>query len=430
MKKIKFAKTDEVVYYEKLDNGLEVYMYPKDTAKNFYLTFNVKFGSVDTKFKVEGDKHYSEIPQGTAHFLEHQMFQEEGSHTAFEKFSRLGSSVNAFTTYNYTSYEVIASDNFKENLEILLDYVQNPVFKANSVAKEKGIIKEEIKMYDNTPEAVLNFGLEYNLNVSDNHKYTISGREEDIKEITPEILEFTYDTFYNPGNMFMVLTGKFSPLEALAIIKENQSHKTFEEPKKVTKKKKSEPIEVASPYEERTMDISIPKLKIAYKLDKSSFRGLSDLEIKVYLDLILNVKFGPTSDLLEKLLEEKLILWDLYAAREIRDDYVMISFEIETDYKTEVVDLIREELENIKISKEEVERIKKYYISNFVLHFNDIISVAEDIEDDVMSSGHIEADIMEFYDSLNYQTANNVARGIDTRNETIYWIDRLNREEE
>lgn len=425
MKKIIYSGINEEVYYERLSNGLDVYMYPSKTAKNFYLTFNVKFGSIDTEFKRNKEKNYTKVPNGTAHFLEHQLFQEDDGHTAFEYFSRLGSSANAYTSYNQTCYEVVASDNFKENLEILLDYVQNPVFKASSVSKEKGIIKEEIKMYDNTPQAVLNFGLEYNLNQKDNHKYSISGREEDIKDVTPEDLQNCYDTFYTPSNMFLVLTGKFLPHEALGIIKENQKKKEFKPSEKIIRKKIHEPIEVETSYQTREMDVGIQKLKIGYKLDKSSFKGLSDIELKIYLDAILQAKFGPTSDLLEKMQEENLVMYDLYLYREIRDDYVLITFDIETEYKEEVIDLIREELKDIKITKEELEWIRRANISNYILHFNDIIAVCEDITDDIIFNGQIEDNIMDIYNNMNVQDANKVASAIDTKNESIFFIDKL-----
>jgi len=424
MKNIEIKGTDEIIYYEKLPNGLEVFMYPKDTAKNFYLSFNVKFGSIDTEFKTETDKKYNVVPNGIAHFLEHQMFQEDDGHTAFEYFDKLGSSINAFTTYNYTSYEVVASNMFKENLELLLDYVQNPCFKKGSVDREKGIIKEEIKMYDNTPGAVLHYGMEYNLNQEDKHKYLISGTVEDIKDVTPEMLQLCYDTFYVPSNMFLVLTGKFSPLEALGIIKENQSTKTFAPEKKIVRKTVKEPLEAACAYEEKTMDVSVPKLKIAYKLDKSKFKNYSDLEIKVYLDAILNIKFGPTSDLLEKLKEENLIMFDLIPSREIRNDYIQIAFETETEYKEQVIDLIEQELKNIKVTKEELERIAKSNIASYILHFDDIVEVAMSLEDDILSNNKIEENIIDFYKNLNLDIANKMASLIHTKYSTIFYINK------
>ncbi len=425
MKKIVYKGVEETVYYEKLPNGLDVYMYPSDTAKNFYLAYNVRFGSVDTEFKVGKEKRFTSVPNGTAHFLEHQMFQEDDGHTAFEYFATLGSSVNAFTTYNYTSYEVTASDHFKENLEYLLRYVENPVFKQNSVSKERGIIKEEIRMYDNTPMSVLNFGLEYNLNNVDGHKYLISGTEEDIKEISAETLQNCYDAFYTPSNMFLVLTGKFLPLEALGIIKSVENEREEQPRKKITRKVYKEPVEVDLPYDVREMDVSVPKLKVAYKIDKDDFKNYSDLDLKIYLDAILVAKFSDISDLYESLTEQNLVMYGMYATRDVRDDYVVLTFEMETDYRDQVLDLIRAELRNIKLSKEELERVKKSNIAAFILHFDDIMDVAQDIEDDVLSSNRITDDIFDIYKNMDLRMANDIASKINIDNECVYFIDKL-----
>ncbi len=425
MKKIVYKGVEETVYYEKLPNGLDIYMYPSETAKNFYLAYNVRFGSVDTEFKVGKDKRFTSVPNGTAHFLEHQMFQEDDGHTAFEYFATLGSSVNAFTTYNYTSYEVTASDHFKENLEYLLRYVENPVFKQNSVSKERGIIKEEIRMYDNTPMSVLNFGLEYNLNNVDGHKYLISGTEEDIKEISAETLQSCYDAFYTPSNMFLVLTGKFLPLEALGIIKSIENEREEQPKKKITRKVYKEPVEVDLPYDVREMDVSVPKLKVAYKIDKDDFKNYSDLDLKIYLDAILVAKFSDISDLYESLTEQNLVMYGMYATRDVRDDYVVLTFEMETDYRDQVLDLIRAELRNIKLSKEELERVKKSNIASFILHFNDIMDVAQDIEDDVLSSNRITDDIFDIYKNMDLKIANDIASKINIDNECVYFIDKL-----
>ena len=353
------------------------------------------------------------------------MFQEDDGHTAFEYFATLGSSVNAFTTYNYTSYEVTASDHFKENLEYLLRYVENPVFKQNSVSKERGIIKEEIRMYDNTPMSVLNFGLEYNLNNVDGHKYLISGTEEDIKEISAETLQSCYDAFYTPSNMFLVLTGKFLPLEALGIIKSIENEREEQPKKKITRKVYKEPVEVDLPYDVREMDVSVPKLKVAYKIDKDDFKNYSDLDLKIYLDAILVAKFSDISDLYESLTEQNLVMYGMYATRDVRDDYVVLTFEMETDYRDQVLDLIRAELRNIKLSKEELERVKKSNIASFILHFNDIMDVAQDIEDDVLSSNRITDDIFDIYKNMDLKIANDIASKINIDNECVYFIDKL-----
>jgi predicted Zn-dependent peptidase len=147
--------------------------------------------------------------------------------TAFDYFSKLGASVNAFTTYDLTCYEVFSSTYFKENLNYLLDYVQTPYFTKELVNNERGIIKEEINMYKNNPSTELTYASYKNIFVKDNRKNLISGEIEDIKKITVENLYDCYNTFYNPSNMFIIITGKVNPYEALAIIEENQLKKEY-----------------------------------------------------------------------------------------------------------------------------------------------------------------------------------------------------------
>lgn len=421
MKTIRYSGTDELIYYERISNGLEVYMYPKETAKNFYITYNTRYGSINTDYKVNNKVYHN--PQGTAHFLEHQMFQDTDG-PIFPQFASLGSSVNAYTTYDLTCYEVVSSTHFKENLELLLHCVETPVFKSSSIENEKGIIKEEIKMYDNIPDAVLNYGLEYNLNVKDKHKYLISGNIEDIKKINKDILYDAYNAFYHPSNMFIVISGNFKPLEALGIIKEIESKRDTSEPKKITKIKVKEPLTVYKSYEEKNMDVSISKVRISYKLPKKIFKNYSDLEIKLYLKAILQLKFGSTSDLLEKLNNENLLMWDIDVSKNMRNDYILISFSFETEYIKEVKDLIKNELNNISITKEELNRFIRVNISNFILHFNNIIDVCEDIQDDVLNNGRIVNDILNIYKNLDIKSINDIASKIDLTNECIFIINK------
>ena len=423
MKKIRYEGVDEVVYFEKLTNGLEIYMYPNNKAKNFYLTFNTKFGSLDTEFKFEKNSKVEKLPHGTAHFLEHQMFRCSDGSTAFEGFASLGSSINAYTSYDVTCYEVISSDKLKENLELLLNFVQDPYFKAANVNSEKKIIKEEINMYKDTPSSKLNFGLEYNLNINDNHKYLISGEVGDIKKITPEVLTLAYDTFYHPENMFMIITGKFKPLEILGIIKENQSKKEFNPYKNIIKIHKKEPMKLSKSYEAVKMNVNTPKIKIAYKIPKKDLKNYNYNILSIYLDLILESKFGCTSDLTESLLEENLITDSLTTSRDIRDDYVLISIETESEYKEQVIDLITNTIHNMKISKEELERFKRVSISNYILHFDDIISVQEGIQEDVLKNGKVTTNMHELYKSLSLGEANKIISLMDFSNECIYIIE-------
>jgi len=425
MENIKYNKVDETVFYEKLDNGIEVYMYPIKGAKNFYMTFNVRFGSLNTEFKYSKDKNFTVVPQGTAHFLEHQLFMEEDG-TAFEKFAELGSSVNAFTTYDLTCYEVIASENLEDNLNLLLDFVQNPIFKQSNVNKEKSVIKEEIKMYDNIPGAVLNFGLEYNLNVKDRHKYLISGTESDVVKVDAETLYAAYDVNYQPQNMFIIITGNFKPHEVMGIIKENQLSKEFEPFRTIKNKEIKEPNSVFLDYEERNMNVNIPKVKIAFKYSKKDFEGIESPLLKIYLDGLLYLKFGPSSDLTEKLKTENLTSFDLSYSYDIRGDYIVIFIDFESPYKEEIIKLIEEEISSLKLDDDEIKRLKNINKSNFILHFNDLIGVCESLQDDIIHEKRVVNNMYDLYDKLNKKEGNKVAKILNSYNVSIFVINKEN----
>ena len=414
MKVIKYNKVNEKVYYEKLKSGLEVYMYPNKKARNFYITYTIKAGSNILNFST-GKKKYKLVP-GTMHFLEHQMFKEEKG-SAFDYFSKLGSSVNAYTTYDNTTYEVISNNHFKENLEIMYNFISNPVFKETSVNKEKSIIEEEIEMYENDIDSKLLFETEKQLNINDNHKYKISGEIEDIKKITKEDLYNAYDAFYNKSNSFIVITGNFNHLEALGILKELETNIKVKPYNKPTIKQEKEPIKVNTERKEIIKNITIPKVMLTYKLDKNKFKSESNLDI--YLDLILDITFGNTSDFLELITNENIIVGDLNYNKEIRNNYIYISFNFDTFYENQVIELIDNKLNNLIIKKEELDMIKRSYKADFIRSFDDIIMINENITNDILSNNEIKNNIYDIYDKLSLNKINNIIKSIKTNIKTI-----------
>ena len=225
MKKIKINGVKEELITETMPNGLRIFLLPNNRVKNFYMTFSTKFGSVTTEFKKETAKNYIKIPNGVAHFLEHLTFNLENNVDATDLFADLGSSSNAFTAFNVTCYEVFGYNKFKENLETLLDFVQSPYYTSELVENEKGIISEEVKMYEDDPQVNLTFSLLKNMLHTHNAKNLVAGTVKDVKNTKLEDIEAAYNTFYHPSNMFIIITGNFNAEEALAIISENQLKK-------------------------------------------------------------------------------------------------------------------------------------------------------------------------------------------------------------
>lgn len=419
MKKLKIKNTGEYVYTEKLDNGLEIIMIPNNRVKNYYLTLNVKFGSIHTDFKYNGEN--ISLPKGIAHFLEHLMFNMPDGKSAFDYYSKLGSNINAFTTYEYTSYEVFANSKFKENLSYLLKYVYTPYFTKEMVNNEKGIITEEIKMISDNPSSEIVYGMYRNIFLKDERQYLIAGNVDDVKSITLNDVQTAYDAFYHPENMFLVITGNFNPTEAVAISSETMKTLDFIDYIKPNMKKIKEPIKVRNEYEVKDMPVDKHKVTIGLKLPKSKFKNIniSEIEVKMYLNLIIRINFGATSLLKEEILKSKIITDSISTYLTVTDDYYVIAFLATTDYPDYLLKRIKEQLNNLTITEEEINRKIKSSISNLILCFDEIEAVNNDIQDDILNEGKYVDDIYDYYRKLDLTTANEVLKKISTYNASV-----------
>ena len=422
MKKITINQTNEILYYEKLNNGLEVYIVPNKNQKNFYITYNTKFGSINTEFKTSTDKSFKKVPNGIAHYLEHLMFNMENG-TAFDFYSKLGSSINAFTTYNLTCYEVYSSTYFKENLNYLLEYVETPYFTNELVNNERGIITEEIKMYDNNPNTELTYSSYKNIFINDKRKNLISGTVEDIKKITKENLLDCYNTFYNPNNMFIVITGNVNPEEAIAIIERRENERPIKNIN-IIKKEITEPKKVNKKYEEIKMNVETNKVNISYKIPKKQFNKLNvtSIDLNIYISIIFNLLFGSTSIIQEKLISSKIIQTGININKTFTKDYIIVSLTTETDYVDTFIKLVQETLDNIKIDSCDLDRKLKVYKSNYILHFDEIELVNNNIQDNIIEYNEFINDYMDIYDNINIDILNKVIDILKTKEESILVI--------
>lgn len=413
MKGIKLKGIDEVIYYDECDNGLPIYMWVNDKVNNFYMTLSVKYGSIDTEFKTKDSDEYIKVSDGIAHFLEHVKFNESDTTTAHDYFNTLGSSINAFTTFNFTSYEVFASSEFSKNLNHLLDYVQTPYFTDQLTEKEKGIICEEVKMGKNNPGHKLYYGMNSALYKKDKRRNLVTGEVEDVKGITTEELQMVFDTFYHPKNMFLVITGNFNPDEAVAIVKENQNKKEFVEYKEPVVKREVEPSGVNEEYKEIECNVEIPKVKIAYKMPIEVFGDIDPMLLNVYLSIILRNNFGATSLLREELLEKELVT-SIGAGRDIFNGVVSIEVGIETKYPTEVIPMVKEKMNNLTLTKEEIKRRIRANIAALINDYDDIEYVNSDICDGLVLYNKVFDNMYDVYNSLKLKDALNVIDKIDT----------------
>ena len=306
MNKVQFEQLDETLYHEKLSNGLEVYILPKKGFSKTFATFTTKYGSIDNHFVPYGQQEAIKVPDGIAHFLEHKMFEKEDG-DIFQQFSKQGASANAFTSFTRTAYLFSATGQINENVETLLDFVQSPYFTEKTVEKEKGIIAQEITMYDDQPDWRLYFGMIENMYENHPVKIDIAGTVESIQDITAEHLYTCYNTFYHPSNMVLFVVGAVDPESMMEFIKANQGQKTFEEPKEIKRIYPDEPIEVA--IKERTLEMSVqkPKVFVGVKPELLHYSGTSMLKHELSAQLAYELLFGRTSDFYHHAYENNLI---------------------------------------------------------------------------------------------------------------------------
>ena len=423
MRKNNLVKLDLELFYEKLPNGLEVYIVPKENVNGIYVTFTTKFGSACNEFVPIDKKNMEKVPYGIAHFLEHKVFEQKDGKDPFDFYSEKGCDANANTSNYKTTYLFSGSSSFVENLNFLLDYVQSPYFTDENVEKEKGIIEQEIKMYDDSPYYKIYDGIVYNSFVNHPIKHPIAGKTEDIKKITKEELYTCYNTFYNPANMFLVITGNVDPEETLNTIKANQEKKEFKSQNDIEIKKYDEPNEVARAQQKVTMDVEISKIGIGYKIDCSKIK-LDINDIKSYLSVLFDLKLGTTSYINERLKNMNLITHDLDISFVHTDKHILAIIIVDTSEPLKVQRLIEEELEDLNITKEELERKKKVRKSSCIYRSDDIYSINNKIVNNVISYGKVIYDDYKKIDEITITEMKKIISNITLVNKTIFVIDK------
>ena len=414
MNKTTINNLDLDLFYEKLDNGLEIYVVPKDNSNNIYVTLTTKYGSNNNSFKI-GEKLY-DMPAGIAHFLEHKMFEQENGIDPFTLFSNNGADANAFTNYNQTTYLFSSPSNFEENMKTLLNFTGNPYFTDKNVEKEKGIIIQELKMYeDNQFRKGFNKIVE---NAFINHpvKMQIGGTIESVKKITKEDLYKCYETFYNPSNMFIVITGSVNPNKTIEIIKKN-----LVERKKVPFINiiPEEPDQVSKKEEIIKMNVTIPKVYYGVKINIGNYNMKI---VKQYLSLYFDAIFDATSDFSKNMKEKGIIDEDINYYFINTEKHLLVVFGAETKLEN---DLIKEIVKNLSIipDKETFERKKKIFISSIIYSSDSIFRINNMITNSIINNGYFNTDLFNQIKSLNYEEMVNIINNLSFNNDLYVFVE-------
>ncbi len=356
-------------------SGLDVYVFPKKLS-TAYALFATRYGSIDSRFKLAGDADFVTVPDGIAHYLEHKMFENENGEDTFARFARFGANANAYTSNTMTAYLFSCTSHFDESLETLLDFVTHPYFTPENVAKEQGIIAQEIGMYDDNPFSRLYHILLESLYEKHNVRINVAGTVESISHITADILYECYRVFYNLSNMALIVCGDVTPAQVEAVCD------------KVLKEQK--PVEIVRDYPDEKAEVFVPKTEIAMQVSKPLFAiGVKDTDIpadgrarmkkNAAYEILNDVLFGKSGRFYNELYVEGLLSGQFDYGYEITKSYAFNTLVGESSDPQAVYDRFLALVEDAKkngLDREDFERSKRALYAAMVRCFDSTEDIA------------------------------------------------------
>ncbi|MBQ7044055.1 MAG: insulinase family protein [Clostridia bacterium] len=404
------------MYYD-IDHpsGLKILIMPKTGYASTYAIFATKYGSIDTMIEMK-DGSFREIPEGTAHFLEHKLFESEDL-DAFERFAKTGASANAYTSFDRTGYLFSCSANFRQNLEILLDFVQNPYFTQATVEKEQGIIGQEIDMYKDIPDWEVMFNCLRNMYHNLPVRIDIAGTQESIAQITADMLYDCYNNFYNLNNMVLAVAGNTTVEEVLevadAVLKPVEG-------KMAQRKIIEEPREVISDYCEKKLSVATPQFMLGFKEEWDTPERTAKEEIT--MEILLDMIAGPSTDLYKRLFDANLINSNCGFEYFTGFGYSCVLFAGESNDPKKVSEEIKKEIKHFRengFDEKVFERTKKKLYGRMIMGMNDVDGLANNMALSYFAGENIFTDF-ETYKTVTVEDINDMLnRTLDENYSTL-----------
>ncbi|MBQ5320506.1 MAG: insulinase family protein [Oscillospiraceae bacterium] len=403
---------NEFFKYEKIEHksGLKILLLLMKGFKTSYAVLGANYGSVDTEFIRDGKK--LSVPAGTAHFLEHKLFENEDC-DAFSRYAETGASANAFTSFDKTCYLFRTTDNFKKSLEILLDFSLNPYFSEETVAKEQGIIAEEIKMYRDNPGWQAFFGMLGGMYKNHPVKTDIAGSEESIAKITPKILYDCYNAFYNVNNMVLAVSGKIDKEEILSVCDEMIKPQKKVEIEKISPQ---EPEEIVKNRVITEMTGVIPVYALGYK-EKI---GNDILRQELLSSIVLDMFAGDISPLYKRMYNSGIINDSFSAEVFSGRDYLSFVFEGEGGNAERVAEEIEKEASALRnnFPKELFEIAKRELYGRNARAFDGVESLGN-LSVSMYFAGHEPLDAVKIIETITAEEAENYFKKILNPNRSV-----------
>lgn len=410
MRTLENSIIQEKYYQVVLDNGLTVYLMPKNEFYKTYAIFSTKFGSRDTQFIPRGQTEFIKTPEGIAHFLEHKLFEQENGMDASTIFAKYGADVNAYTTNSQTSYLFSTTSDVSECVELLLDFVQTPYFTEEGINKERGIIEQELLMYLDQPGNVQYYGILKALYKENNIRNEIGGSVESIKEINEELLYTCYNTFYHPSNMTLVVIGHFDLDEMLELIKNNQNKKQFSKSVPIVRKYIEENDEVNEKNSYTEMNIYIPKVSVGLKFPCPKLDHISHLKRFLAIELLIDLYFDESTSCYEELIIGGYINNSFDYSLFYDETYGHFLLNVDNNEPDKFIDKMKSLINEMAcndINEEDFIRLKKLYQARAIKRFNSLEYIANSLTEAHMD-GHTLFDYIEILNTIEIKDLEDV----------------------
>ena len=414
IKEVKSSRAGDSYYQIKHSSGLHIYVYPKEGYRSAYAIIGARYGSINTCFSCDGGEKIT-VPDGIAHYLEHKLF-ESAEGDAFTRYAETGASANAYTSFEKTCYLFSCTDHFDESFEILLDFVQDPYFTAQTVQKEQGIIGQEIKMYDDSPDWRVMFNMLEGMYHNHPVKIDIAGTVETIAEITAEKLYDCYNTFYNLNNMVLCVSGNVTVEQ---VLKTCDRMLKPSEPHTIENYFEDEPYEIVKPFVEQSFPVSMPLFNLGFK---ERADALMDERRLAETEILLSALASPTSALYRELMDSNLInntfSYELFEG----PGYCAVIFGGESRAPEQAAAKIRETIDRVKregLSREEFEIAKRAVYGDGISSLNSVSNIANMIADYHFNGNELFAAIDAVAEARKADVDRRLTEMLDTDNCTL-----------
>ena len=377
MNRHNYKRINEELFHEVLDNGLNVYLLPKTGFHKSYATLSTNLGSIDTQITNKSNETI-DLPYGIAHFLEHKLFEKDNEDVS-TLFAKNQARVNAYTQNNRTTYLFSCTDNLLENISLLFDFVQNPAFTTKGVNKEKGIIAQEIKMYDDDPNTVAYMSLIRNLFKDHPIKHDILGTIQSINEIDVNILKKAHNTFYSPTNMVLFVTGNFDVEELITYIRKNQKEVYFNEDYFSLNNLTQQDDLAVVKEKTLSLEIGIPNFLMGVKQLPTNLTKENIIKKELIMAILIDLVIGKSSSNYKHLINNGLINDTFGIDITFEESYGFFLIGSETNFPVKLEKELKHILLNLydyKITLSDFSRTKKQIIGGFIQALNNLEYIA------------------------------------------------------